>query len=392
MGRLRRTRARALAAAFLLLGAAVPARALSEFDQKAVDQGLNALYRGDFDGSQKIFSDAQARRPGDPALSLGYAVAAWWRMENDFAPPGSVDELRFRGAVQRAIADAGRATARRNDDAEAYVCLGAAYGMRGRLEALRKHWFTAYLDGRRSYRDEKRAVSIDPELFDAYLGIGAFDYYTATLSRFLRLFIFTHEADKAQGLAELQLATNGRFSGVAARLLLVGIDWTFEKKPKEAWTILEGVHERYPDSPLIDSMRLIGLFQLRDAQGLIRESRRFLANAEDGAPHFQPIDRSAGYYFWGLGEQLSGRYLEAIELDQKGLALIPRGHRTRGVPLLFIGECLDLLGRRRDAVASYRLALKESPFWGVPRYARYLLNHPFRPDDNPLPSRKDELD
>lgn len=377
--------------AALVLWTAVPARALSPEDQKIVDSGLDAMYRSDYDGAEKIFSEAIAAHPGDPALSLCGAISAWWRVENDFAPPGSEEEKRFLEADRRAIDDAKRATAK-GRDAEAFVCLGAAYGLKGRLEAAQKHWFKAYGDGKRAYRSEQQAAKLDPALDDPYLGLGAFDYYSSRLSSFVRFFIFTKNADKDKGLAELERATHGRFSAVAAKFLIVGIDWTFEKKPAEAWTILEELRARYPDSPMIEGMRLIGLFHLRDAAGLEREARVFLENADRGAPFYRPLDKAAGHYFLGLGLQLGGKYEAALKEDEAALALIPDEHRTRGLPMLFIGECQDLLGRREEAKATYRRVLKEQPFWGVPRYAKYLLGHPFRPGSNPLPGRNDELD
>ncbi len=381
---------RAAAAALLVLAAPAASRAIPAGDLPVVDAGLDALYRGDDLGAIAIFDDAHRRAPDDPVLSLGSATARWWRLENDFAPVGGDEEKDFLAADRRAIDDALRAT-RGADRADAYLCLGAAYGLRGRLSASRQRWLAAYLDGRRSYMAETRAVALDPNEYDAYLGLGAFDYYAATLSRLLRLFAFT-AGSKQRGLAELELAKNGRFSGVAARLLLVGIDWTFEKKPQEAWRILEKLSARYPDSPTMRTMRMIGLFHLRDAEGLQREARDFLRLAEGGAPFYRPLDRAAGHYFLGLGEELAGRYEDALTEERAALALIPPGHRTRGVPMLFIGECEDLLGRRADATASYRAALKEAPFWGVPRYARYLIKHPFRAGANPLPGRNDELD
>lgn len=388
---MRLQRSGAVLLAVAVLGSAIPARALLPEDEKIVDAGLDRLYHSDYDGAQKIFDGGVVSRPGDPVLSLCGAIAAWWRMENDFAPPGSEEEKRFLDADNRAIDDAKRASAK-GGDAEAFVCLGAAYGLRGRLEAAQKRWFKAYGDGKRAYRSEQSAVKLDPALDDPYLGLGAFDYYSARLSSFVRFFIFTKNADKDKGFAELERATRGRFSGVAAKFLLVGIDWTFEKKPAEAWKTLEELRARYPDSPLIESMRLIGLFHLRDAAGLEREARIFLANAERGAPFYRPLDKAAGHYFLGLGLQLSGKYEEALKEDAAAFALIPSGHRTRGLPLLFIGECQDLLGRREEAKTAYRQALKEQPFWGVPRYAKYLMSHPFRPDSNPLPGRNDELD
>jgi tetratricopeptide (TPR) repeat protein len=203
-------------------------RALSDADQKTVDQGFDYLYRCDYGAAEKTFLDALDERPHDPAMSLGYAIATWWRMENEFGPAGSPEEQRFLAAVKNAIDDAQHAVDKK-DDAEAYVCLGAAYGLRGRLEAARKHWLRAYRDGRKSYKNEQRALELDPTLADAYLGLGAFDYYASRLSHFIQHFIFVKNPDKEQGLAELEKATHGKFSPVAAKLLLVGIDWTFEK-------------------------------------------------------------------------------------------------------------------------------------------------------------------
>jgi tetratricopeptide (TPR) repeat protein len=379
-----------LVIAALVLLSPAPVRAMTPEVEAVVTRGLDALYMSDYDGAEKIFQESLRGRPGDPTLSLGLATAAWWRMENDFADPGSPQEKAFVAAIRRAIDDAKHAEGG-DDKAEAHLCLGAAYGLRGRWEASQHHWFGAYFDGRRAYRNAQKAVKLNPELYDAYLGIGAFDYYVDTLSRFVRAFVFTTGGGRAKGLTELQLATKGRFSGVAAKLLLVGIDWTFEKNPQEAWKTLEELNRRYPGSPLIESMRLIGLFHLKDAAGLKTESRLFLEKVDRGAPFFRPADRPAGRYFLGLGEQLSGQYEQAIVEYEAALKDVPANHRWRSMLHLFIGECRDLLGRREDALASYRQALKDPPLWGVPRYARYLLKRPFQPGDNPLPARNDEL-
>lgn len=378
-----------LLAALVLLSPS-PARAMTPDDEAVVQRGLDALYLSDFDGAEKMFAEAMRARPGDPVLSLGRAAAVWWRMENDFADPGSAEEKEFEAAVKAAVADA-KAARGSGDDAEAYLCLGAAYGLRGRREAAKHHWFGAYLDGRRAYRSARQAVKLNPELYDAYLGLGAFDYYAATLSRFVRALAFAGGGGRDKGLSELQLATRGRYSGAAAKLLLVGIDWSFEKKPQDAWKILEELHQRYPASPMIDSMRLIGLYQLRDGAALKTEARIFLDMVERGAPRFRPADRPAGRYFLGLGEQLSGEYARALDDYEAALKDVPAGHRARSMLHLFIGECRDLQGRRDEAVASYRQALQDPPMWGAPRYAKYLLKRPFRPGDNPLPSRNDEL-
>lgn len=369
----------------------VPAQAMTPTEEQVVERGLDALYRSDYNGAERAFQDSLQKEPGNPVYSLGRAAAAWWRMENDFVMPGSPEEKPFLAAVKQAIEDAKSATDA-GEKAQAYLCLGAAYGLRGRWEAAQHKWLAAYLDGRRAYHNQKRALKLDPQLYDAYLGIGAFDYYVATLSSFIRAFVFTSGVGKEQGLYELKLAAQeGHFGRVAAKLLLVGVYWTSEKKPQEAWKILEELHGLYPHSPMMDSMRLIGLFHLRDGAGLKKAARAFLESAQNGAPFFRNSDRVAGRYFLGLGEQLSGRYPQALSEYTAALKELPRQHRSKSLLLLFSGEARDLMGRRDEALADYRRSLEEPPFWGVPRYAKHLLKHPFRAGDNPLPSQHADL-
>ncbi len=376
----------------LLLLAPTGARAMRPEDEKLVQSGLDSLYRSDYDGADRLFAEAVAKEPDNPVAALGVAISAWWRMENDFASPGSAEQKAFKAAVKRSI-DVGEKAAHGQTEALADLTLGASYGLRGRAEAAQRHWFAAYLAGRKAYKYGQRAIKLDPELFDAYLGLGAFDYYVATLSRFVQALAFTSGADKQKGLAELQLAAEkGRFSPVAAKLLLVGMYWTFEKQPQEAWKLLEDLHARYPDSPFIDSMRLIGLYHLRDAAGLQKAARAYLANAEKGAPNFRPIDKTVGRYFLGLGEQLSGDAATALTDYQTALAQLPPDHRSRTLVYLFIGEASDLLGRRDDAVKAYHQAVQGPPFWGVARYARWLLRRPFKAGDDPLPPRSESLE
>lgn len=376
-----------LALAAFLLGLGAPARAMTPQEKQVVELGMDALYRSDYDKAERVFGEALGREPGNPVYSLGRAVGAWWRMENNFALPKSPEEKAFLSAVDQALDDAKKALDSA-DEAGAHLYLGSAYGLRGRWKASRQRWVSAYLDGRRAYKNAQKAVALDPELYDAYFGLGAFDYYVASLSRLVRALAFTKGGDKAMGLAQLRLAAEkGRFSRVAAKLLLVGIHWTFEKDPKEAWDILDEVHRQYPGSPLIESMRLLGLFHLRDAKELETAARGYLEKAQRGEPLYQPIDRPVGRCFLGLSKQLSGDYEEALKEYQAALDDVPPGHKWRSVMRLFMGETFDLLGRREEAKASYRQALKEAPLWGVPRYAERLLDHPFQAKDEPLPTR-----
>ena len=378
-------------AACLLLIAANSARAITPEQEAVARKGLDSLYQNDFAGAESAFGDSSRAHPDDPLYSLGAAVAAWWRMESAFALPGSRDEDSFKAAVERAI-ETGKKAVDRDKSADAHLYLATGFGLRARRRAANRQWFRAYLDGRRAHRYAQKALELDPALIDANLGIGAFDYYVATLSRLVRTLAFATGGDRSQGLLRLETAAaQGRFSQIPAKLVLVGIYWTFEKKPEEAWRLIEDVTRQYPDSPMVREMRLVGRFQLRDAPGLEKDARAFLASAQSGARYFQPIDRVVGRGFLGLARQLSSDPGSALLEYQAAWDETPPGHRWRSALALFKGEALDLLGRRQEAVSEYERALREAPLWGVHRYARRLLDRPFKAGDDPLPSRGAEL-
>src|SRR5579885_2869566 len=106
-------------------------------------------------GPDRLFAEARQKEPADPVPALGVAVSAWWRMENDFAAPGSPEEKAFRAAVKQSL-DVAEKAARGDGEATADLCLGASYGLRGRAEAAQHHWFSAYFAGRKAYKYGER--------------------------------------------------------------------------------------------------------------------------------------------------------------------------------------------------------------------------------------------
>ena len=63
------------------------------------------------------------------------------------------------------------------DRAEAWFYAGAAYGMRVQWRALRGERLAAARDGKRIKDALERALALDPDLQDAYFGIGLYHYY-----------------------------------------------------------------------------------------------------------------------------------------------------------------------------------------------------------------------
>ena len=81
--------------------------------------------------------------------------------------------------------------------------LGAGYGVRGLAKLYSGSYVSSYFDGKHGAAVLKEAVSIDPQLYDAYMGLGQFEYYCGTLGAVLQ-FVLALPGDPAKGLQMLQ--------------------------------------------------------------------------------------------------------------------------------------------------------------------------------------------
>ena len=68
-------------------------------------------------------------------------------------------------------------TQREPQRADAWFFLGASYGLRVQWRVLRTERLAAARDGKRIKDALERALALDPDLQDAYFGIGLYHYY-----------------------------------------------------------------------------------------------------------------------------------------------------------------------------------------------------------------------
>jgi hypothetical protein len=81
--------------------------------------------------------------------------------------------------------------------------MAAGYGVRGLARLYAGSYFSSYRDGKKGAALLKEAVSIEPKLYNAYMGLGQFEYYCGTLGAVLQ-FILALPGDPDQGLAMLK--------------------------------------------------------------------------------------------------------------------------------------------------------------------------------------------
>jgi len=158
-----------------------------------------------------------------------------------------------------------------------------------------------------------RARTLDPELADADLGLGLYNYYADTLStiaRVLRFFMGIPGGSEQDGIRQLQNAiARGVLTSDVARFYLAINLHKHDQRYEEALAVISPLAEKYPSNPLFQlargdlfaklgrkeqafsSYRAAGALVMRDPkcseriQQLVRASLTSLGFSGDSASH-----------------------------------------------------------------------------------------------------------
>ncbi len=167
------------------------------------------------------------------------------------------------------------------DDAWGYFFIGGAYTYLTFFHALREDYVNTLGYGIKALSWVSRAVEIDSTLYDAYLGLGGYDYFKGIFPWW--------RSEKKRGLRKIELAMRkGRFSHELAADGLAQI-YIREKKYKEAEDLLFSLLEQYPLSrtfrwPLVEIYMEEGRWE--DALRVVREMRE-VSRGKENTPYVE---------------------------------------------------------------------------------------------------------
>ena len=243
------------------------------------------------------------------------------------------------------------------NDVEALYFLGAAEGLEAAFSAAVERRFMASLrSGSDAVEHHREVLKHQPELRDAELTIGLYDYIVGSLPLPLKLVVGSLgvRGSKKRGLQTLEtVSRQGHWARDVALVLLVDL-YKRERRWNDAIEIARSLASRYERNYLFK-------LQLADA----------LANAGE------PVEVVS--VFEAL---LKDKFLDATAIDlvhfRYGETLLVLNdssraltqfqwlvnHKTgeaglRSISRLRVAQCLDLLGKRNEAITSYRALLKE---------------------------------
>ena len=292
-------------------------------------------------------------------------VSIWWQIQLD--PNNRSRDAQFQMRADAVIAAITAWTEREPRRAEAWVYLGGAYGARAQWRVLRGGRVAAARDGKRIKDALEQALALDSGLQDAWFGIGLYHYYAdvaPAAAKVLRFLLFLPGGDKAEGMREMLRARNGgQLLRDEADYQLHVIDLWYEKQPERALDLVRGLRDRHPQNPhFLQLIAEIEDVYLHDLAGSLRSWRGLLDAAQAG--RVADVSMAAARARLGIALQLDRLYetdlaLEPLRAVAQSRAASPYGAVAQAQWQL--GQALDRLGFRDDALAAYRAAIAAAP-------------------------------
>ena len=371
-----------------------PTTGRSEFDRLRIE-GFTAVYNIDYKIARERFLQMTRLAPDHPAGYVYLANNLWLetlyqsrRLTTSVYTGGSfyaqdkdedaVDPKRdrdFNDYVRQALA-AGRARLARNPkDVEALYYNASALGIRAAYGTSVKRSFTRAIgDANESIKIQRQVVKLDPEYFDAYLSIGLYEYVIDSLPGALKFLarLAGLKGSKQKGIEHLELVTRqGKYTADDARVVLLGI-YSKENQLERALEIISYMAKQYPKNYLFGVERASMLYRTGHAE---EGARAFADLLKDERAAAQAVDLVN--FQWGealLAKQdyagAIARYKEVQRWPKSDSGLVSFSH-------LHVGEALDALGKRDEAMAEYQMVLKRENVFDSHKLATQYVKRPY---------------
>jgi tetratricopeptide (TPR) repeat protein len=374
-------------ALFLLL-AALPAAAFQdphitpEMDKHLL-AGIDGIYNMRFDEAEAAARKAIELNPEHPNAYMGLAGILWTKYVYGTDQTDQSLIKPFDEAIEKTIAVSKAWLKKHPKEPMGLMTLGAAYGVSSRLMVIRHQWLSAYWTGRKAVNITKDAVKANPELWDAYLGLGMYDYYTDVYPRFIGVLAkIVLRGNRLRGIETLKMvAEKGHYSKNNAMILLVEIyteDQWGAKDPEKALEIIKVLRAKYPNSAMMHSAYFVCLYQGGRYEEAAKSAEDYVARAKAGK--YNAIELGKGYVALGTALWALKQHDAAREAFAKAQEVQYQGKMSRWAVWAHIreGNLQDALGKREEAVKHYKIAVGQPDLWGFKAQAKNWISAPFR--------------
>lgn len=372
---------------FLLTASVSPARAeltLPPDVMQYATEGINGVYRLDFDTAQANIQKVFALYPDHPFAHFGNAMIAWSRYEYEFETSDDAQRKVFEKILDDSIDGIKRWIKQYPNDSNGYMGIGALYGLRAMFNMRNRNWVTSYFAGRKAINNLEKSLKLDPTYYDAYFGLGIYEYFAGTLPSAIKILarIVAIKGNPEQGVKFLNLARQkAHFTSDSAKLILIEVQNTRASKfydPSTSLAYIRQLRAKFPDNPLMRYVEIICLYETKNYAEVTAQANQFL-ELIGTSKFYKDIYIPRAYTALGTVQMAQGNFQAAKQLFEEGKQKIKTQQPSRwGVwNELRLGQVYDVLGEREQAKAQYKYVLTFKDKWGFDDLAKSLLKTPY---------------
>ncbi len=294
-----------------------------------IRQAMDAYYRMDDQRAENIFNEVIDSWPEDPLPYLfkgGFYLNILRYRNKNIEEENQRLKDKIISLNNRVIDIARKRISEDRNDMDALYCLGGAYGNTGRAYVLNGQWWKGFWKGKKGFKVLEKVVKKDPDYYDAYLGLGIYHYFTATLPKIAKVISFLFggpTGDKEEGIREFELVRdNSTLLAIEARKILLRVS-RWEEDWDGFYNGSKWLAEHYPENPHFQIPYIYGLTQhnsYKDAQLQRSKVDSLLQNDLSQLPLSVRVKyyRYSGLLSYNLDEYSKSveSYLSAIELSR----------------------------------------------------------------------------
>ena len=228
-------------------------------------EGINGVYSLDFDVAEQNIQKVFAAYPDHPFAHFGNAMIAWSRYEYEFEKSDEKQQKVFEQILDDSISGIKRWLKKYPQDPNGYMGIGALYGLRAMFNMRNRNWITAYFAGRKAIANLEKSLALDPTYYDAYFGLGIYQYYAGTLPAVIKILakIVAIKGNPDEGVKQLNLAREKAvFTADSSKLILIEIQNVRGGKyyaPEKSLEYIRQLRAKYPKNPLMHYVEIICL-------------------------------------------------------------------------------------------------------------------------------------
>jgi tetratricopeptide (TPR) repeat protein len=230
---------------------------------------LGKIYSFDLDGGRDGARRIEQAQPDHPLGYLLEGEALWWKiwctsaefkygMTDTHRRPKLASDQYFFDLAQK-VSSLAEAQLKLRESAEMHFYAGMGLAMAARLYGLRVETRNTARAGVHAREHFLRAIALDPQLIDADLGLGLYNYYIDTLSamtKVLRFFMGIPGGSKHEGIRQLERAiAEGQLTPDVARFYLAIDLHRYDQQYERALGVIEPLVAKYPSNPLFQLAR-----------------------------------------------------------------------------------------------------------------------------------------